>query len=145
LERWKLFLTDVQQGQKIWLEFAVGNHTAKSFLTDLMKTPIIVDNRGDVLVFETISDMESYIEVIDVKNNEYKFFDGTGGLLTVGIQNDHSREKVKIVNSEDLPTHQSEVRSILINLFKTVSDTSIDFDSYTWDQLISKALEYKTK
>jgi hypothetical protein len=109
-----------------------------------MKTPIIVDNRGDVLVFESITDMERYIEPVDVENQEYKFFDGIGRLLTVEIQKGQCREKVKIMEAEDKPIHQSELQSILIKFLKAVSDAPTDFDSFTWDQLIREALEYKT-
>jgi hypothetical protein len=109
-----------------------------------VKTPIIVDNRGDVFLFESISDMERYIEPIDVVNQEYKFFDSTGRALTVGIQNDQGREKVKIMQCEDQPTHQSELRSLLITFLNAVSNTSTDFENLPLDHLIGKALPYKT-
>jgi len=46
-----------------------------------MKTPLIADNRGDILVFESLSDASSYLEPIDIRNGEYVFYDAEGNRL----------------------------------------------------------------
>ena len=43
-----------------------------------MKTPLIIDNRGDLLVFRSKIDAESYLEAVDVQNGEYRGFDAEG-------------------------------------------------------------------
>ncbi|POZ50889.1 hypothetical protein [Methylovulum psychrotolerans] len=50
-----------------------------------MKRPIIISGHGDILVFRTVEEACSYIELIDVKNGEYIAFDADGFSLTLAI------------------------------------------------------------
>ncbi|MUV14522.1 hypothetical protein [Noviluteimonas gilva] len=46
-----------------------------------MRPPIIIDEHGDVSVFESVEAAARYIEPIDVRNNEYVAYDSAGYLL----------------------------------------------------------------
>ncbi|MDR2081079.1 MAG: hypothetical protein LBP54_04250 [Campylobacteraceae bacterium] len=43
-----------------------------------MRPPLIANENGDFTFFASIEAMKGYIEAIDVKNNEYEFFDAEG-------------------------------------------------------------------
>jgi hypothetical protein len=43
-----------------------------------MRPPIIIDNHGDMLFFDTIQQAEKYLEPIDVRNQEYAVYDSAG-------------------------------------------------------------------
>lgn len=50
-----------------------------------MKTPITVDENGDISVFATVDDAEVYMEPIDVERGEYIVTDAEGRQLTLSI------------------------------------------------------------
>src|SRR2546430_4351631 len=80
-----------------------------------MKAPIIADDFGDLLVFESQKAAESYLEAIDVKKRDYPVYDSEGRRLSATVVKDSKgRERVAILNREDQPQHQAELRSLLI-------------------------------
>lgn len=40
--------------------------------------PIVVQNRGEVVLFDSIGEAQLWMEAIDVRNHEYEVFDSTG-------------------------------------------------------------------
>jgi len=50
-----------------------------------MKAPILIDESGDITIFDSIEDAERYMEPIDVRNGEYIARDAEGVLLDVRI------------------------------------------------------------
>ena len=84
------------------------------------KAPIIADNRGDVCVFETIAQAESYMEPVDVRNGEYVVFDSEGRLLLPAVASNGNRERTVLKSAESTPAHAKALREALIRfLVKT--------------------------
>ncbi|MDR2880423.1 MAG: hypothetical protein LBV29_00780 [Azoarcus sp.] len=50
-----------------------------------MKTPISINERGDISIFASAEEAESYMEPIDVERGEYVVTDADGLHLTVDI------------------------------------------------------------
>lgn len=50
-----------------------------------MKTPISINEHGDISIFASVEEAESYMEPIDVERGEYVVTDGDGVQLSVGI------------------------------------------------------------
>jgi len=50
-----------------------------------MKTPISVNEHGDVSVFASVEEAESYMEPIDVERGEYVVTDADGRRLEVDV------------------------------------------------------------
>jgi hypothetical protein len=50
-----------------------------------MKTPISVNEHGDISIFATIKDAELYMEPLDVERGEYIVTDATGRELSVSV------------------------------------------------------------
>lgn len=55
-----------------------------------MKTPITIDENGDISIFATVEEAEHYMEPIDVEHGEYKVFDADGRQLLVEIYTEKS-------------------------------------------------------
>ena len=53
-----------------------------------MRPPIIVDNFGDVMFFESAHTAERYLEAIDVEHGEYVAYDSEGRLLQLTTSKD---------------------------------------------------------
>lgn len=54
-----------------------------------MKPPIIVSENGDISIYDTLEEAILGLEAIDVRNNEYEFFDSEGyRLIAVLISHD---------------------------------------------------------
>lgn len=50
-----------------------------------MKTPIYINEHGDVTTFATVDEAETYMEPIDVERGEYVVTDADGQRLSVDI------------------------------------------------------------
>jgi len=53
-----------------------------------LKFPIIVEEHGDVGVYANVEAAEAAVEAIDVRNNEFKFYDANGLVLRAEVRND---------------------------------------------------------
>jgi hypothetical protein len=51
-----------------------------------MKLPIVVDNHGDILLFDTVEDAQVYLEPDDVKNHEYIAYDSEGKKVRLAVK-----------------------------------------------------------
>lgn len=69
--------------------------------------PIIVDEHGDISVFEALDDVERYIEPIDVRNNEYVFYDASGQVLHAEIT--RQRKEGRLARAVSIVSGTSEV------------------------------------
>ena len=70
-----------------------------------MVPPIVLDENGDVQIFPSVDAVTSYVEAIDVLNNEYAFYDSTGRVLEAQVRNG----KVSLT-----PTDKSESDSAVL-------------------------------
>lgn len=52
----------------------------------MIKTPIIVNENGDIDIFRDLETTENYLEPIDIKNGEYEIFDSEGRVIEQSIQ-----------------------------------------------------------
>jgi DNA polymerase III delta prime subunit len=108
-----------------------------------MKEPIIANNKGDVLIFETVKAAEAYIEPIDIRNKEYTIYDSAGRLLRGRIKKVKWHEEVELEEAEVEPSHQEELRAVLINFLKAVSVTKQNRDDYSLEEVLEATLPYK--
>ena len=81
----------------------------------LMKAPIVVNEHGDVSVFETVEHAARSLEAIDVANNEYVAYDSEGRLLV--LEAAESNQKVVIRAAETAAAHADELRRVLVEFF----------------------------
>ena len=58
--------------------------------------PIVVNEHGDLMIFKTKQEAEQYLEVIDVKNDEYTALDREGKLLIFSVDGEQNKINVDI-------------------------------------------------
>lgn len=100
--------------------------------------PVFIDNRGDVSVFRSVPDAETYIEAIDVQNREYDGFDSLGRLLELSTDG----RFVHIALAERTPTHADQLTIVLRSFLHAVGDTVAEDSSYMLPQLVSHFTRY---
>jgi hypothetical protein len=101
-----------------------------------MRPPIIADNRGDVLVFDTVAAAESYMEPVDVRNDEYIVFDSEGRFLTPSVESARRGERTLLKDAEPTPAHASEARKTLLQVLMRSSRSAPGMEQMTLAQLI---------
>jgi hypothetical protein len=106
-----------------------------------VKLPIIIDNFGDVLVFESVKGAERYIESVDVINQEYVGYDSEGRLLQLTVVD---RNQVSIQSAESEPTHANELRETLTQFLSYVGVSDKWLLGASLEELVERMLEYKT-
>jgi hypothetical protein len=114
-----------------------------------MKPPIIIDNHGDLLVFESVEEAQGYLEPMDVKNLEYEAFDSEGRLLNVKVIESHegwkasklfgyTSEQVVLESVESLPQHVDELRKKLISFLVTLGGSLPSLTGASLSELVEK-------
>lgn len=84
-----------------------------------MKSPIVIneshtiDLPGDMTFFESVADLEGYVEPIDVENEEYFAFDAEGRLLRLETDG----KVVRVTEAESQPHHEDVLRHLLVQGF----------------------------
>ncbi len=80
-----------------------------------MKTPIVIDENGDLSVFETIEHAQQSLEPVDVRNMEYVAYDRDGILLSLEVRGPDGR--VFIEDGDPRADHSDELRKALLTFF----------------------------
>jgi len=86
---------------------------------------IVVEQGGNIEIFQTVREAEMYLEPLDVENNEYVIYDSEGRLLTALVVTEHQclfglpfiKIPVKFVRiqcHEPEPRHRESLRQALI-------------------------------
>jgi hypothetical protein len=58
-----------------------------------MKSPFVIYENGNLIFFANIKAMEGYIEAVDIKNNEYEFFDSNGNEIIAELTEEQKETK----------------------------------------------------
>jgi hypothetical protein len=106
-----------------------------------IKPPIIVDEHGTAMVFESIDDAERYLEPIDVSNGEYVAYDSEGRLLKLIA----TKPQITIQSDDLEPQHQGHVGELLIRLLSHAGVPSDVLERKSLQELVQGSLEYKTR
>ena len=94
---------------------------------DRIVPPILVWEPGDLGCYASKSEAESALEAIDVEAGAYIAFDAEGRQLNLSIALEKRRSFgvftteipiVRIESAEEEPTHQSELRNILLQFLE---------------------------
>jgi hypothetical protein len=100
-----------------------------------MKTPIIVDERGEVSIFETAETAEHAIEAVDVDNYKYIVYDARGQLLAFKAIGPN--RQLVLEEAEPTPTHVENLVQTLISFLRRTGRLDVA-TSMSLDQLIQQ-------
>jgi hypothetical protein len=81
--------------------------------SDAPKTPIILDNKGDVTLFKTVQDAEQYVEAVDVEDDEYVGYDAHGYVLLLYTSGDRVHMTLKEPKQRQIEALERTLRSLL--------------------------------
>lgn len=107
----------------------------------LITPPIIVDESGDIDVFETIEGAEMYLEAVDVKNQRFVAYDSEGRLLRLLP----TMPKVTIEAAEGAPTHSEDARQVLIKFLTDVGTPKAGLEEESLQELVATSLNFKIR
>ena len=101
-------------------------------------SPVFIDDHGDVSVFRSVSDATTWIEAIDVQNEEYRGYDSLGRSLNLSTDG----FSVRISLAERAPSHAESLLTVLRSFLHAISDPVADDSSYQLPQLVSHFTRY---
>ena len=134
-------------GQKKQQNCFENNNELAQFLSG-MKLPIIVNNRGDVMFFTSVDEVEQELEAVDVERSEYVAYDSEGRLVQLGTALRKQLlffnvKRVVVQNAEPSPTHAGELQEVLRKFFRhlRVGEPEEWIASASLDNLVSRGLK----
>jgi hypothetical protein len=116
-----------------------------------MITPIIVEESGNLMFFQTAAYAERYLEPIDVKNEEYKAYDAVGRQLTLGVAKKEVRSfcgilkntvEVVTVRDESGVDAAEELRKALLEYLEATGRLTKGLEGAALATLIEQAVQF---
>ena len=100
-----------------------------------MKLPIIINENGDISVYDSLERAELDIEPTDVRNNIYSIYDSEGLMLIPVVVDDPEYDIVKIrASNEKKP---SELREALIEFLSITGHDSLILRTMDLEELVN--------
>jgi hypothetical protein len=103
-----------------------------------VKTPIIVDEEGDLAFFRNVESVERYLEATDVQDGRYSAYDSEGRRLRLTTRQElrpvlfglfRVRSERVVVEREDTEPEDAEaLRSLLRGFLRAVDTSSAEVD-----------------
>jgi len=87
--------------------------------------------------------MESYLEAIDIEQDEYTAYDSQGRLLVLKAEFENRRpnQEIKVEAAESEPGHQDELRNTLIAYLKAINVDDSFLNGKSNEQMIEMIVE----
>jgi hypothetical protein len=114
-----------------------------------MKTPIVLSENGDLSIYDSVSELESHIEPVDVLNSEYEIFDSEGKLLVAKIESRRGSglfgflggkvKFVKVFQPPEALIQEERLHKLLVKYLQKPSEPEDSFGALTLLELIEKA------
>lgn len=102
--------------------------------------PIILDEHGSCDIYARYDEAVRAIEAIDVRNNEYRGYDAEGRKLALSADD---ADKITISLAEEEPTHQQELREVLIKHLRGLKDSPDQVEDRSIEELLQLAPQHQ--
>lgn len=106
-----------------------------------MQPPIVVCNRGDLVVFLSVRRAEQNLEAIDVENDEYVIYDSAGTLIAPHLVDG----MLHLRPAEGAPQHAGELRRTIARFIQRAGDGGPEVESLHLSELVQRALRYTVR
>lgn len=114
-----------------------------------MDGPLILDAKAELLFFKTASDLERWVEAIDLENNEYgDCWDSSGQLRRLRAERRPllggwlgSRELVR-VDHPTPPDHETDLRRALVKFLASVDESESALVTLSTAELIARGVQH---
>lgn len=104
-----------------------------------MEPPIILNENGDLSIFDSVRAAEEYVEPIDVRNNEYVAFDRNGRRLELRVVTRRGwPEQVEILEQQDVDSGADELREALYRWLSGLGLEEDKFEGLSLEELIHR-------
>ncbi|HWA59239.1 MAG TPA: hypothetical protein VG692_18445 [Gemmatimonadales bacterium] len=111
----------------------------------MIRSPIIIDARGALLVYNSLTQALRDLTVQDVREGRYPVaYDAEGRLLRIEVRTRERkilglwrevREEVHIVAYEHIPTHEMALRELLLRYIQPAGHAGLEF-AHPFDGLL---------
>lgn len=107
-----------------------------------MQPPIIADNEGDLILFDSLVEAERYLEPIDVSGGGWVVYDANGGLLLATVYS-HPRgfEAVRISDPVSVIDCQEEL-SVKLRGYLARNSPEVSLENKALPELIDAVRPY---
>jgi hypothetical protein len=106
-----------------------------------MKPPIIINENGDISIYDSLEKAELDIEPPDVKNNIYTIYDSEGLMLTPVVIDDPIYDVVKIYATDE--KRPVELIRALIDFLSETGHDSLILRTMALEELVKLRMEYE--
>jgi hypothetical protein len=120
-----------------------------------MKAPIFVYEPRDLCVFASVEEAEQHLEPIDVRHDRFIAYDSEGRLLSLSVMTNPTRlgifdillsrksviEYVAINEAESKPTHEDQLRNILVAYLSLFGESTDWLKDASLDKLVERSFE----
>lgn len=96
-----------------------------------MKEPIIVADSGDILIFESLTKAERFLEPHIIDDAKQRIYDSEGRLLKFTTEKGIRAERAILHSVEEKPSHALELRSALVLFFTARRQSRLAIESFT--------------
>jgi hypothetical protein len=111
-----------------------------------MQPPIIVDDKGDVSIFDSVEQAQRYLEPIDIRNGEYVIYDREGRLLRGVIVKHFLAERVKLEPASEPGAATTRLRQVLVDFLVRVGPRmEKKLDQMSLEDLLAEMQRFQSK
>jgi hypothetical protein len=112
----------------------------------LMEPPIIANNKGDVLIFDSVEKAERYLEPIDIRNDEDVIYDREGRLLRGAIVGHFLGEHVRLEPASEAGSAVRPLHDVLVDFLAQVgARIQKPLDRCSLQELLTEMDRFKTE
>ena|SRR5215204_1884251 len=109
-----------------------------------MKPPIFVYEPADLSVFESIAAAELGVEPIDVRNNEFLYYDAEGRILEASVVTDERGIERTLITGSDA-FNKPGLKHALVEFFSALHYSRPELENMELFELVNESLKFTTE
>lgn len=117
----------------------------------MVKSPLVVNENGNLMFFASVQDAERYLEPVDVRNGEYVAYDADGRRLDLSVESERvpalfgmthdDVERVRVRAAGDAAPRPGELRAALLAFLRATGRAPAGTEGLSLHALVALAAE----